>query len=70
MDASTSAALVKRCQAGQVDALEPLGRHYQNAAYAVAFRYVKERTIAEDIVRLRPDAHCLLVRSALFFPAW
>ncbi|MYF92005.1 MAG: sigma-70 family RNA polymerase sigma factor [Gemmatimonadetes bacterium] len=42
---------VERCLAGNAQAFEPLVRHYQNAAFATALRYVRSRVDAQDIVQ-------------------
>ena len=42
---------VERCLTGNAQAFEPLVRHYQNAAFATALRYVRSRVDAQDIVQ-------------------
>ena len=39
------------CLQGNADAFEPLVRRYQNAAFAVALGYLRDRTDAEDVVQ-------------------
>ena len=51
MDEFHSENFVERCLAGNVQAFEPLVRHYQNAAFATALRYVRSRVDAQDIVQ-------------------
>ena len=42
---------VARCLTGNAQAFEPLVRHYQNAAFATALRYVRSQADAQDIVQ-------------------
>ena len=42
---------VERCLTGNAQAFEPLVRHYQNAAFATALRYVRSQADAQDIVQ-------------------
>ena len=51
MDNFHSENFVERCLAGNAQAFEPLVRHYQNAAFATALRYVRSRVDAQDIVQ-------------------
>ena len=51
MDNFHSKNFVERCLAGNAQAFEPLVRHYQNAAFATALRYVRSRVDAQDIVQ-------------------
>ena len=51
MDNFHSENFVERCLAGNAQAFEPLVRHYQNAAFATALRYVRSRADAQDIVQ-------------------
>ena len=51
MDEFHSENFVERCLAGNAQAFEPLVRHYQNAAFATALRYVRSRVDAQDIVQ-------------------
>ena len=42
---------IHRCLSGNANAFEPLVRRYQNAAFAVALGYLRDRTDAEDVVQ-------------------
>jgi RNA polymerase sigma-70 factor (ECF subfamily) len=43
--------LVLRCRQGQAEAFGPLVRRYQNAAYAIAWSYARNRQDAQDLVQ-------------------
>ena len=64
---------VERCLAGNAQAFEPLVRHYQNAAFATALRYVCSRVDAQDIVQdAFVAAYCRLgqLRDRRHFGRW
>ena len=64
---------VERCLAGNAQAFEPLVRHYQNAAFATALRYVRSRVDAQDIVQdAFVSAYCRLgqLRDRERFGGW
>jgi RNA polymerase sigma-70 factor (ECF subfamily) len=64
---------VLRCLAGDRDAFGPLVQRYQNAAYAIALNYVRNRADAQDIVQdAFVTAYCKLVqlRDPTLFGAW
>ena len=64
---------VERCLAGNAQAFEPLVRHYQNAAFATALRYVRSRVDAQDIVQdAFVAAYCRLgqLRDRRHFGRW
>ena len=64
---------VERCLAGNAQAFEPLVRHYQNAAFATALRYVRSRADAQDIVQdAFVAAYCRLgqLRDREHFGRW
>ena len=64
---------VERCLAGNAQAFEPLVRHYQNAAFATALRYVRSRVDAQDIVQdAFVAAYCRLgqLRDREHFGRW
>ncbi len=42
---------IHQCLQGNANAFEPLVRRYQNAAFAVALGYLRDRTDAEDVVQ-------------------
>lgn len=42
---------IRHCLDGNANAFEPLVRRYQNAAFAVALGYIRDRTDAEDVVQ-------------------
>ncbi len=42
---------IRQCLEGNADAFEPLVQRYQNAAFAVALGYLRDRTDAEDVVQ-------------------
>ena len=59
--------------AGNAQAFEPLVRHYQNAAFATALRYVRSRADAQDIVQdAFVAAYCRLgqLRDREHFGRW
>ena len=51
MDNFHPESFVERCLTDNAQAFEPLVRHYQNAAFATALRYVRSRVDAQDIVQ-------------------
>ncbi len=64
---------VERCLAGNAQAFEPLVRHYQNAAFATALRYVRSQVDAQDIVQdAFVSAYCRLgqLRDRERFGGW
>ncbi len=64
---------VLRCLAGDRDAFGPLVQRYQNAAYAIALNYVRNRADAQDIVQNAfIIAYCKLVqlRDPALFGVW
>ena len=64
---------VERCLTGNAQAFEPLVRHYQNAAFATALRYVRSRVDAQDIVQdAFVSAYCRLgqLRNKERFGGW
>ena len=64
---------VERCLTGNAQAFEPLVRHYQNAAFATALRYVRSRVDAQDIVQdAFVTAYCRLgqLRDRERFGGW
>ena len=73
MDEFHSENFVERCLAGNAQAFEPLVRHYQNAAFATALRYVRSRVDAQDIVQdAFVAAYCRLgqLRDRRHFGRW
>ncbi len=42
---------IRQCLEGNADAFEPLVQRYQNAAFAVALGYLRDRADAEDVVQ-------------------
>ena len=64
---------VRLCLAGNANAFEPLVRRYQNAAFAVALGYLRDRTDAEDVVQdAFVSAFCKLsqLKDPAVFGSW
>ncbi len=64
---------VRLCLQGNVNAFEPLVRRYQNAAFAVAMGFLRDRTDAEDVVQDSfIAAFCKLsqLKDPSFFGSW
>ena len=64
---------VRICQDGNANAFEPLVRRYQNAAFAVALGYLRDRTDAEDVVQdAFVAAYCKLsqLKDPAVFGSW
>lgn len=64
---------IRLCLAGNADAFEPLVRRYQNAAFAVALGYLRDRTDAEDVVQdAFVAAYCKLsqLKDPAIFGSW
>lgn len=49
MEQSAIDPLVERCQSGDLDAFDPLYRHFVQPIYGYVFRRVMDRVLAEDI---------------------
>ena len=61
------------CLQGNADAFEPLVRRYQNAAFAVAMGFLRDRTDAEDVVQdAFIAAYCKLsqLKDPSIFGSW
>ncbi|MXW03697.1 MAG: sigma-70 family RNA polymerase sigma factor [Gemmatimonadetes bacterium] len=61
------------CLQGNADAFEPLVRRYQNAAFAVAMDFLRDRTDAEDVVQdAFVAAYCKLsqLKEPSIFGSW
>ena len=61
------------CLQGNADAFEPLVRRYQNAAFAVAMGFLRDRTDAEDVVQdAFVAAYCKLsqLKDPAIFGSW
>ena len=61
------------CLQGNADAFEPLVRRYQNAAFAVAMGFLRDRTDAEDVVQdAFVAAYCKLsqLKDPAVFGSW
>ena len=64
---------IRLCLDGNVNAFEPLVRRYQNAAFAVALGYLRDRTDAEDVVQdAFVAAYCKLsqLKDPAVFGSW
>ena len=64
---------VRLCLDGNLNAFEPLVRRYQNAAFAVALGYLRDRTDAEDVVEdAFVAAYCKLsqLKDPAVFGSW
>ena len=64
---------VRLCLDGNANAFEPLVRRYQNAAFAVALGYLRDRTDAEDVVQdAFVAAYCKLsqLKNPAVFGSW
>ena len=64
---------VRLCLDGNVNAFEPLVRRYQNAAFAVAMGFLRDRTDAEDVVQDSfVAAYCKLsqLKDPAIFGSW
>ena len=64
---------ILQCLQGNVDAFEPLVRRYQNAAFAVAMGFMRDRTDAEDVVQdAFVAAYCKLsqLKNPAVFGSW
>lgn len=64
---------ISQCLQGNADAFEPLVRRYQNAAFAVAMGFLRDRTDAEDVVQdAFVAAYCKLsqLRDPSIFGSW
>ncbi|MXX04194.1 MAG: sigma-70 family RNA polymerase sigma factor [Gemmatimonadetes bacterium] len=64
---------ILQCLAGNADAFEPLVRRYQNAAFAVAMGFLRDRTDAEDVVQdAFVAAYCKLsqLKDPSVFGSW
>ena len=64
---------VRLCLAGNANAFEPLVRRYQNAAFAVALGYLRDRADAEDVVQdAFVSAFCKLsqLKDPAVFGSW
>lgn len=64
---------VRRCLEGNANAFEPLVRRYQNAAFAVAIGFLRDRTDAEDVVQDSfVAAYCKLsqLKDPAIFGSW
>ena len=64
---------VRLCLDGNVNAFEPLVRRYQNAAFAVAMGFLRDRTDAEDLVQDSfVAAYCKLsqLKDPAIFGSW
>lgn len=64
---------IRLCLEGNADAFEPLVRRYQNAAFAVALGYLRDRADAEDVVQEAfVAAYCKLsqLKDPAVFSSW
>lgn len=64
---------IRLCLQGNANAFEPLVRRYQNAAFAVALGYLRDRTDAEDVVQdAFVAAYCKLsqLKDPAVFGSW
>ena len=64
---------ILQCLQGNADAFEPLVRRYQNAAFAVALGFLRDRTDAEDVVQdAFVAAYCKLsqLKDPEIFGSW
>lgn len=64
---------IHRCLQGNANAFEPLVRRYQNAAFAVAMGFLRDRTDAEDVVQdAFVAAYCKLsqLKDPSIFGSW
>ena len=64
---------ILQCLQGNADAFEPLVRRYQNAAFAVAMGFLRDRTDAEDVVQdAFVAAYCKLsqLKDPAIFGSW
>ena len=64
---------IRQCLEGNANAFEPLVRRYQNAAFAVALGYFRDRTDAEDVVQdAFVAAYCKLsqLKDPAVFGSW
>lgn len=64
---------VHLCLHGDANAFEPLVRRYQNAAFAVAMGFLRDRTDAEDVVQdAFVAAYCKLsqLKDPATFGSW
>ena len=64
---------IRLCLSGNANAFEPLVRRYQNAAFAVALGYLRDRTDAEDVVQEAfVSAYCKLsqLKDPAIFGNW
>ena len=64
---------ILQCLQGNADAFEPLVRRYQNAAFAVAMGFLRDRTDAEDVVQdAFVAAYCKLsqLKDPAVFGSW
>lgn len=64
---------VRHCLDGNANAFEPLVRRYQNAAFAVALGYLRDRSDAEDVVQdAFVSAFCKLsqLKDPAVFGSW
>ena len=64
---------VRLCLDGNINAFEPLVRRYQNAAFAVAMSFMRDRTDAEDVVQDSfVSAFCKLsqLKDPAIFGSW
>ena len=64
---------IRLCLQGNADAFEPLVRRYQNAAFAVAMGFLRDRTDAEDVVQdAFVAAYCKLsqLKDPAIFGSW
>ncbi len=64
---------IRLCLDGNADAFEPLVRRYQNAAFAVAMSFLRDRSDAEDVVQdAFVAAYCKLsqLKDPAIFGSW
>ncbi|MDE0645183.1 MAG: RNA polymerase sigma factor, partial [Gammaproteobacteria bacterium] len=64
---------ILQCLQGNANAFEPLVRRYQNAAFAVAMGFLRDRTDAEDVVQdAFVAAYCKLsqLKDPSIFGSW
>lgn len=64
---------ILQCLQGNANAFEPLVRRYQNAAFAVALSFLRDRTDAEDVVQdAFVSAYCKLsqLKDPAIFGSW
>jgi len=65
--------LVEAAQAGNSDAYEALIQHFQQMAYATAYKYLGDHHLAQDLVQeatLEAFVHLKELKEPMAFPGW